>query len=60
MKTDNPIEEIWRIREEIAAENGYAVDRLLDAMQREQKKYADRLVWAGRGLNDASNPNLFC
>jgi hypothetical protein len=44
MKTDNPIEEIWRIREEIAAENGYDVDRLFDAMQREQEKYADRLV----------------
>ena len=45
MKTDNPIEEIWRIREEIAAENGYDVDRLFDAMEREQKKYADRLVY---------------
>ena len=44
MKADNPIEEIWRIREEIAAENGYDVDRLFDAMQREQEKYADRLV----------------
>jgi hypothetical protein len=44
MKTDNPIEEIWRIREEIAAENGYDVDRLFDAMEREQEKYADRLV----------------
>ncbi|MGD0262812.1 MAG: hypothetical protein ABSD29_23845 [Verrucomicrobiota bacterium] len=45
MKTDNPIEEIWRIREEIAAENGYDVDRLFDAMEREQEKYADRLVY---------------
>ena len=45
MQTDNPIEEIWRIREEIAAENGYDVDRLFDAMQREQEKYADRLVY---------------
>ena len=45
MKTDNPIEEIWRIREEIAAENGYDVDRLFDAMVREQEKYADRLVY---------------
>ncbi len=44
MKTENPIEEIWRIREEIAAENGYDVDRLFDAMLREQEKYADRLV----------------
>ena len=45
MKTDNPIEEIWRIREEIAAENGYDVDRLFDAMEREQEQYADRLVY---------------
>ena len=45
MKTENPIEEIWRIREEIAAEKGYDVDRLFDAMQREQEKYADRLVY---------------
>ena len=44
MKTDNPIEEVWRIREGIAAENGYDVNRLFDAMQREQEKYADRLV----------------
>jgi hypothetical protein len=44
MKTDNPIEEVWRIREEIAAENGYDVDRLFDAMEREQENYADRLV----------------
>ena len=45
MKTDNPIEDVWRIREEIAAENGYDVDRLFDAMEREQAKYADRLVY---------------
>jgi hypothetical protein len=44
MKTENPIEEIWRIREEIAAENGYDVDRLFDTMLREQENYADRLV----------------
>ena len=44
MKTDNPIEEVWRIREGIAAENGYDVNRLFDAMQREQEMYADRLV----------------
>jgi hypothetical protein len=52
MKTNDPIEEIWRIREEIAAENGYDVDRLFDAMEREQAKYADRLVY--RVARDAS------
>ena len=45
MKTENPIEEIWRIREEMAAEHGYDVDRLFDAMEREQQKYTDRLVY---------------
>lgn len=45
MKNENPIEEIWRIREEIGAEHGYDVDRLFDAMEREQLKYADRLVY---------------
>ena len=33
MKNENPIEEIWRIREEIGAEHGYDVDRLFDAMR---------------------------
>jgi hypothetical protein len=45
MKRDNPLEGVWRIRDVIAAENGYDVDRLFDAMQREQEKYADRLVY---------------
>ena len=45
MKIENPIEEIWRIREELAAEHGYDVDCLFDAMQREQEQYADRLVY---------------
>jgi hypothetical protein len=44
MKAENPIEEIWRIRDEIAAEHGYDVDRLFDAMQIEQERYADRVV----------------
>lgn len=44
MKDENPMEEIWRIREEIAAEHGYDVDRLFDAMEREQEQYSDRLV----------------
>ena len=36
VKANSILEEIWRIREEIADENGYDVDRLFDAMQREQ------------------------
>ena len=45
MKDENPIEEIWRIREEIGAEHGYDVDRLFAAMRELEKQYADRLVY---------------
>lgn len=48
MKNENPIEEIWRIREEIGAEHGYDVDRLFAAMRELEKKYADRLVYRVR------------
>ena len=44
MKNENPIEEIWRIREEIGAEHGYDVDRLFDAMRAKEKQYGTRLV----------------
>ena len=44
MKDENPIEEIWRIREEIGAEHGYDVDRLFAAMRELEKQYANRLV----------------
>jgi hypothetical protein len=44
MKDTNPIEEIWRIREEIGAEHGYDVDRLFAAMREKEKQYGDRLV----------------
>jgi hypothetical protein len=44
MKNENPIEEIWRIREEIGAEHGYDVDRLFAAMRKKEKQYGDRLV----------------
>jgi len=40
----NPIEEIWRIREEIAAEHGYDVDRLFAAMREKEKQYGGRVV----------------
>jgi len=44
MQNENPIEEIWRIREEITAEHGYDVDRLFAAMRAKEKQYGDRLV----------------
>ncbi len=44
MKNENPIEGIWRIRDEIGAEHGYDVDRLFAAMREKEKHYGDRLV----------------
>ena len=44
MKRDNPIEEIWRIRDELGAAEGYDVHRLFERLRREEKKYGGRLV----------------
>ena len=44
MKLENSIEEIWRIRDELGAEEGYDVHQLFARLRREEKKYADRLV----------------
>lgn len=44
MKNENPIEEIWRIREEIAFECSHDVDRLFASMREKEKQYGDRLV----------------
>jgi len=44
MKDENPIEEIWRIRDELSAEYGYDVHRIFSALREEEKKYGDRLV----------------
>lgn len=44
MKHEDPIEEIWRIRDELGAEEGYDVHQLFERLRREEKKYADRLV----------------
>ena len=40
MKAENPIEDIWRTREEIGAEHGYDVDRLFAAMREKEKQTA--------------------
>ena len=44
MKRENPIEEIWRIRDELGAEEDYDVHRLFERLRREQQQFADRLV----------------
>ena len=44
MKNENPIEEIWRIRDELSAEHGCDVHRIFAALREEEKKHGDRLV----------------
>jgi hypothetical protein len=44
MKNENPIEEIWRIRDELSAEHGYDVHRIFAALREAEKKHGDRLV----------------
>ncbi|MCX6930608.1 MAG: hypothetical protein NT154_46495 [Verrucomicrobia bacterium] len=44
MKDENPIEEIWRIRDELSAEYGYDVHRIFAALREEEKQHGDRLV----------------
>lgn len=44
MKNENPIEEVWRIRDEISAEHDHDVHRLFAALREEEKQYGARLV----------------
>lgn len=44
MKTENPIEEVWRIRDQIAAECGYDVDRLFERIRALEARDKDRVV----------------
>lgn len=44
MNDENPIEEIWRIRDELSAEYGYDIHRIFAALREEEKQHADRLV----------------
>jgi hypothetical protein len=44
MRHESTIEEIWRIRDQIAAECGYDVSRLFKRLREEEAKYKDRLV----------------
>ncbi|MEK7684258.1 MAG: hypothetical protein AAB466_02420 [Verrucomicrobiota bacterium] len=44
MKNENPIEEIWRIRDELSAEYDYDIHRIFAALREEEKQYGDRLV----------------
>ena len=44
MKTENPIEEVWRARDELLAEHGGDFDAYFNWLLREQEKHGDRLV----------------
>ncbi len=44
MKRENPIEEIWRIRDKLGAKEGYDVHQLFQRLRREESTYAGRLV----------------
>ena len=46
MKNENPIEEIWRIRDELSAEYDYDIHRIFAALREEEKQYGNRLVRA--------------
>jgi hypothetical protein len=41
---ESPIEEIWRIRDELGAEEDYDVHRLFERLRREQQQFTGRLV----------------
>jgi len=44
MKSENPIEEVWRIRDEISAECGHDVGRLFKHLRKLEAQHKDRLV----------------
>jgi hypothetical protein len=44
MKHENPIEELWRIRDELGAAEGYDVNKLFERLRRAEANYAGRLV----------------
>ena len=43
MKPQNPIEEVWRIRDELAAEEGCDVHTVFEILRREEKKHGERV-----------------
>ena len=44
MKDENPIEEIWRIRDELSAAYDYDIHRIFAALREEERQHGDRLV----------------
>jgi len=56
MNDENPIAEIWRIRDELGAEEDYDVRKLFERLRREEKNYGNRLVRSvpRRALEDST------
>ena len=48
----NPIEEVWRIRDELADEEGCDVHTVFAILRREEKKHGDRV----RSLHKTEEP----
>ena len=44
MKTENPIDEVWRARDELLAEHGGNFDDYFNWLICEQEKHGDRVV----------------
>ena len=44
MKQESPIEQIWRIRDQLGTEEDYDVHRLFERLRSEQQNFADRLI----------------
>ena len=44
MKRESPIEELWRIRDQLGAEEDYDVHRLFERLRREQQQFTDRVI----------------
>jgi hypothetical protein len=53
-KPSNPIEEIWRIRDELAAEEGNDPRTVFDILRREEKKYGDRVRSPQQAVKEAA------
>jgi hypothetical protein len=41
MKQESPIEETWRIRDQLGAEENYDVHRLFERLRQEQQNFPD-------------------
>ena len=55
-RVNNPIEEVWRVRDELGAEEGCEVHTVFEILRREEKKHGDRRR-SGEGHANSRNPS---